>query len=288
MSARRSPPRPGAGSRRRPTPTGPLAGLRVLSLAQHLPGPLAVARLVAAGATAIKIEPPAGDAMGRFSPEWYRRLHRGVAVERVDLKQADGQRHLGARLAAADLLITSQRPSALRRLGLAPRTLARAHPHLRWLEIVGDTAAPERPGHDLTYQAEAGLLGQDMPRTLVADLLGAEAAAFEAVLLLRRAAPARARVGLRDALAPAAAAHDLGLTAATGLLGGGWSGYRIYAAREGRVAVAVLEPHFRARLYAELGLAEGADLSRAMRRRTARQWERWAAARDLPLAWLRE
>ena len=56
---------------------------------------------------------------------------------------------------------------------------------------------------------------------------------------------------------------------------------------EGRDALAALGPvlaELQERLYAELGVAHGADLAVAMRTRTARQWERWAAARDLPMA----
>ena len=69
-----------------------------------------------------------------------------------------------------------------------------------------------------------------------------------------------------------------------GILGGALPAYRIYDTLDGRVAVAALEPHFRARLYRELKRAEGTDLSDVMRTRTARAWERWAARRDLPIA----
>jgi alpha-methylacyl-CoA racemase len=154
----------------------PLDGIRVVTLAQNVPGPVAVSRLVAEGAMAVKIEPPAGDPLRALSRAWYRRLHRGVTVERVDLKTAGGRTRLHALLESADLLLTSQRPSALGRLGITTRILARAHARLRWVNIVGDTHEPEHPGHDLTYQAEAGLLGTQMPRTLLADLLGAERA----------------------------------------------------------------------------------------------------------------
>jgi crotonobetainyl-CoA:carnitine CoA-transferase CaiB-like acyl-CoA transferase len=252
-------------------------------MAQNVPGPVAVARLVAEGATAVKIEPPGGDPLRGLSRRWYRRLHRGVAVETVDLKSAGGRARLDALLASADLLITSQRPSALRRLGISKRSLARRHPGLRWLNIVGDTREPERPGHDLTYQAEAGLLGREMPRALLADLLGAERAVTAALLLLARRPPSTSQVGLRDAVESLAVPLRVGLTARRGALGGGLPGYGIYDARAGRVAVAALEPHFRARLYNELGLEDGADLTAVMRTRTARQWHRWAMARDLPL-----
>lgn len=265
-----------------------LRGVRVLSLAQNVPGPLAVSRLVVEGATAVKIEPLAGDPMAGFNREWYRRLHRHVSVERLDLKEPGGQMRLQALLASTDLLITSQRPSALGRLGITRRGLARTHTHLRWLNIIGDTTDPERAGHDLTYQAHAGLVGNEMPRTLIADVLGAEYAVIASLLLLRLPSPRALAVGLSDALAAARAPLDLGLTAPAGLLGGALPTYRLYDTREGRVAVAALEPHFRARLYTALGLPDGTDLSEAMRGRTARQWERWAAARDLPIARVRE
>ena len=42
----------------------PLDGVRIVSLAQNVPGPVALARLVADGATAIEVEPPAGDPLG--------------------------------------------------------------------------------------------------------------------------------------------------------------------------------------------------------------------------------
>ena len=275
-----------AGHSRRST-HGALAGVRIVTLAQNVPGPAAVARLVASGAVAVKVEPPGGDPMRGFSRAWYRRLHRGVTVEQVDLKTPSGLGRLHALLGQSDLLITSQRPSSLARLELTARRLARRHPHLRWLRIVGDVRHPERPGHDLTYQAEVGLLGDQMPRTLLGDLLGAERAVTDALLLLRRPAPCVDETGLRDAVEAASVPYALGLTAPTGVLGGALPTYRIYQARDGYVAVAALEPHFGARLYAELDLPLGADLSDAMRSRTARQWERWAAARDLPMARLK-
>ena len=59
------------------------------------------------------------------------------------------------------------------------------HPRLIHVGVVGDTANPERPGHDLTYQADAGIWHPPgMPRVPVADLAGAVEA------LRQRARPA--------------------------------------------------------------------------------------------------
>jgi alpha-methylacyl-CoA racemase len=282
-SAARSRTTTGSG-RRRPLP---LAGVRVVSLAQNLPGPLALARLVAEGVTAVKVEPPGGDPMAGLSPEWYRDMHRGVQVRSLDLKRATGRAALDRELARADLLLASQRPAALARLGLGHRSLKRTHPHLRWLNIVGDTDIPGQAGHDLTYQAGAGLIGREMPRTLLADVFGAQQAALAALLLLREPAPAHAQVGLRNALETAAMPARLGLTLPGGALGGALPTYNVYDTRRGRVAVAALEPHFRARLYDALHLADGQPLVEVMRTKTAEQWERWAERLDLPMARVR-
>lgn len=262
----------------------PLAGVHVVSLAQNVPGPVALAQLVAAGATAVKVEPPSGDPLRTYNRAWYQALHSGVTVTEIDLKTPEGQARLHRLLASASLLLSSQRPAALGRMGLTTRGVASMHPNLRWLNIVGDTKHPERAGHDLTYQAETGLLGHEMPRTLIGDLMGAERAVATALLMLRQPAPAAAEVGLRDVLESAAVPLKRGLTAPKGVLGGGLPTYRIYAAREGMVAVAALELRFRTRLYEALDLPDGADLSGVMRSKSATQWERWASARDLPIS----
>ena len=85
-------------------------------------------------------------------------------------------------------------------------------------------------------------------------------------------------VGLYDALSDLAAPLRYGLTSAGGHLGGGNPAYGIYAAREGAIAVTALEPHFRARLYEGLGLADGDDPSAVFATKTAIEWEQWAAA----------
>lgn len=264
--------------------TAPLDGVRVVSIAQNVPGPVALARLVAEGATAIKVEPPGGDPLRTLCLPWYRELHRAITVHRIDLKSRQGRARLTRLLDRADLFLASQRPAALARLGLDVDAARHAHPHLRWLNIVGDAREPERAGHDLTYQASAGLTGDALPRTLLADLFGAERVVSTAVLLLRQAAPAHAQIGLAQALDTVGSPLRFGVTAEGGPLGGGLPTYRIYEARRGLVAVAALEPHFRERLYEALGLPDGHALADVMRTRSAHQWERWATRLDLPLA----
>jgi crotonobetainyl-CoA:carnitine CoA-transferase CaiB-like acyl-CoA transferase len=90
-------------------------------------------------------------------------------------------------------------------------------------------------------------------------------------------------VGLADALRDLAAPLRHGLTAPGGPLGGANPAYGIYAARDGVIAVAALEPHFRARLYEELDLPDGSDPTVVFSTKTVAEWEQWARERDLPL-----
>jgi len=237
---------------------GPLAGLKAVSLAQNLPGPVALAMLVADGIAATKVEPPAGDMLRHGARVWYAELHNGCDVRTVDLRSDAGRAELQALLREADLLITSQRPSALARLGVAADALAALNPRLCWVEIVGDADAPELPGHDLTYQLQAGLIAPPaMPRTLIADLGGARDGARAALALLlgrERGSLQRHRVvGLKQAAEGFAAPVRHGITREGGLLSGAMPVYRIFALADGWAAVAAIEPHFAAAFMREAG-----------------------------------
>ncbi|QYJ17253.1 Cinnamoyl-CoA:phenyllactate CoA-transferase [Rubrobacter xylanophilus DSM 9941] len=271
--------------------------MQAVTLAVNVPGPVAAARLRQLGASVVKVEPPAGDPLERFCPSWYAALSAGQKVLRLDLKSPEGRRELGRHLAASDLLLTASRPAALERLGLGPGTLLREHPHLCQVAIVGHPQPrEEEPGHDLTYLAEAGLLSPpEPPRTLLADLAGAERAVVAALgLLLRRergGGTGREVVSLAQAASAFAEPLRHGLTAPGSVLGGGFPGYGLYRAADGWVAVATLEEHFMKRLLAGLGLPEGAgaeEISARLSRRGCREWEAWARERDLPLVAVRE
>ncbi len=260
--------------------------VRIVSMALNVPGPVAIARLVAGGASATKIEPPWGDPLATLCKDWYDDLHRGITIERIDLKSADGAARARVLLADAEVFVASHRPSALARLGLDAASLHIAFPSLRHVNIVGDTANAEEPGHDVTYQARAGLLRNALPLTLVADMAGAERA--HAAIKDAMQQPGASRlVGLYDTLHDLAEPLRRGLTAPGGQLGGGNPAYQIYNAREGMIAVGALEPHFRSRLYEGLTLAEGADPTAIFLTRSAIEWEHWATERDLPIVALR-
>ena len=192
--------------------------MRIVSMAQNVPGPVAVSRLVADGWRALKIEPPWGDPLATLCGPWYAELHRGITVECIDLKSAGGRARVITLLGDADVFLASHRPSALRRLGLDASALRSEYPSLRHVNIVGDTANPEEPGHDLTYQARAGLLAGAMPLTLIGDMAGAERA-HAAIKEVMHRPGAGSVVGLYDVLRDLAAPlyHGLPPTAPTRL-----------------------------------------------------------------------
>ena len=272
-----------------------LQGIKIVSLALNAPGPVAAARLTKLGAEVTKVEPPSGDATSRAAPKWYESLCQGQTVLRLDLKDASGRAQLDSILAAADLLLASFRPSALQRLGLDWKSLHARHPRLCFVGIIGYPAPQEeRTGHDLTYQGDFGLLRPpEMPPTLFVDLAGAERAVSMVLALLNRAArqgeAGCAWVSLHECARDLAAPLTAGLTSAGGLLGGGYPLYGFYQTNDGWVAIAALEPHFAERLLAELGLkkADRAELERIFLQRSAKDWESWAAERDLPLVAVR-
>lgn len=282
------------------TPPKPLRGQRVLSLALNLPGPAALMRLRRMGATCTKLQGPAGDPMGHYNPQAYATLHDGVKVVTADLKTEAGQRKLHQQLARTDVLLTSFRPSALNKLGLGWKSLHRQYPQLSLVAIVGAPGArAEEPGHDLTYLADNGLVtGLDLPPTLFADMGGAlmtSEAVLQATLL--RASKGKGvnfEVALSDAAAWLALPRSWGMTLPQGAVGGAHAGYKVYPCKDGRVAVAALEPHFAAALCAAAGV-KAADIKAMLApathqaiaaflaTQTRAQLDKLAVARDIPL-----
>lgn len=274
----------------------PLKGMRLVTLALNVPGPVVAARLVELGAEGIKIEPPSGDPLKAVAGHWYDFLTRHQTVVALDLKKDEERRRLGEYLDDAGLLLTSFRPSALRRLQLDWEQVHSRHSRLCVVNMVGFPSPNEElPGHDLTYQATLGLLRPpELPITLHADMAGAERAVNVALALLmnfaRTGRAERAEVSLYEAIRDFAGPLTAGLTKPGGVLGGGFPFYGIYKTRDGWIAVAALEPAFVKRLTMELNLSANAraELEAIFKTRTAAEWEQWAKERDLPIAAVKE
>ena len=296
----------------------PLKGIRILSLALNLPGPGAFWRCHQMGATCVKLEPPApssmppgtpGDPMGYYNKSTYAQLHEGMRVVTADLKTEKGQKALHRELAKADVLLTSFRPSGLVKLKLEWKLLHKLYPALSQVAIVGAPGArAEEPGHDLTYLADNGLVnGLELPPTLYADM-GGSLMASEAVLKAVMIQKANRKgvfleVALSDAAAYLALPRTWGLTRPPGAngkndiggsVGGGHAGYRVYPCKDGRVAVAALEPHFAASLCAAAGIAQSgmltmfapathAGVAAFYLSKTRKELDALAVAKDIPM-----
>lgn len=290
--------------------TTPLQGVRILTLALNLPGPAAVMRLQAMGAKCTKLEPlapakmPTADPMGVYKPTAYDVMHQGLTVLQADLKSERGQQALHKQLVRTDVLITSFRPSALVKLGLAWKELHKRYPALCVVSIVGAPGErAEQAGHDLTYQAESGLLtGLDMPASLYADMAGSlcvTEAVLQALLLRQRPGKSQGEgvfqeVALSEASSYLALPRNWGLTTPQGDVGGAHAGYKIYPCKNGRVAVAALEPHFAARLCEAAGLGKEAakqmhkpsthmGIAKFLAEQTRAQLNKLASSQDIPL-----
>jgi crotonobetainyl-CoA:carnitine CoA-transferase CaiB-like acyl-CoA transferase len=279
------------------TGTKILAGIKILTLAYYVPGPVAAARLGAMGAHVTRIEPSDGDPLKQLCSAWYDELSAGHEIVRLNLKSEEGKEKRELLLADADLFISSVRLLALSHLGLDRERLHDRYPRLCQIAITGHPSPDQdRTGHDLTYGAKCGLLSPPtMPRTLLADLIGAERTVISALSLLfareRGNGAGYEEIALADGIGSFAAPLRYGLTRSGGILGGGSPRYSLYETREGYIAVAALEDHFWSDLTAELG-ADSSDagydeLRKIFSTRTAVEWEEWAASRDLPIAAVR-
>jgi alpha-methylacyl-CoA racemase len=275
----------------------PLTGTQVVCLAIYVPALVAAQRLRAFGAAVTIVEPPTGDPLAGLCRPWHDALRTGQATLALDLKATAGRARFTDMLESADLLLTALRPAALQRLGLGWTALHARHPQLSHVAIVGyPTPRDNEPGHDLTYQAHAGLLQPpSMPRSLIADLAGAERATQAALAALvgraRSLGTRRIEVALSDAVDAFADPLRFGMTGPGQVLGGALPGYGLYAAADGWIALAALEPHFWTGLLDALGLsaaaADAAALDAMFKTRTAIEWERWAADHDLPIVAVR-
>jgi len=270
-----------------------LAGIKIVNLAANLPGPAAAQRLCRMGAEVVKVEAPSGDPMESYHAGWYSEMADGQTLVRLDLKSDQGRAELDNLLGSADLLISASRPAAMERLGLGWAALHQKFPRLCQVAIIGYPAPRENEaGHDLTYQASLGLLTPPhMPRTLLADMAGAEMAVSSALALLlhreRGGEAGYAEVALSEAAASLAEPLRYGCTEPGALLGGGIPEYNIYQTSDGWVAVAALEAHFKQRLEKALRISSAEEYRAVFFGQSSSYWQEWGQQQDVPIETVR-
>jgi crotonobetainyl-CoA:carnitine CoA-transferase CaiB-like acyl-CoA transferase len=236
----------------------PLAGLLVVDLTRHLPGPFASRELLRLGARIVRLESPEGDPLRTMAPGWDRVLNAGKESVVCNLK---AEPELGRALCArADVVLEGFRPGVAERLGIGPDDVPASVVYCSLTGFGHDGPHVLRAGHDLNYQGFAGLLAElpEVPTVQIADLAGGSLSAVVEILaaLLERGHTGRGRrivISMTHAV-HRLASHRLGGDLLPGLLTGSFACYRLYKTADGcHVTVGALEPHFWARLCTLLG-----------------------------------
>jgi crotonobetainyl-CoA:carnitine CoA-transferase CaiB-like acyl-CoA transferase len=153
----------------KPPHPGPLAGMRVLELAQIMAGPTCGMMLADMGADVVKVEklPGGDDARGYREPRVnnvsapfmiLNRNKRGIAL---NLKHGSGRDILLRMVEEADVLTENYRRGTLEKLGLGYDVLRAVNPGLIYCAVSGygrDGPYGDKGGFDLIAQGFSGLM----------------------------------------------------------------------------------------------------------------------------------
>lgn len=145
----------------------PLAGVRVIELANFIAGPLAGTLLADMGADVIKVEPVRGD-MSRATPPIrngesvsFVALNRNKRSLVLDLKQPKAIEIVLKLALQSDVLIEAYRPGALEKLGLGSAQVKAVNPRIIYTSVSGfGQYGPyrRRSGVNLIVEAFSGVL----------------------------------------------------------------------------------------------------------------------------------
>jgi CoA:oxalate CoA-transferase len=147
--------------------TKPLAGIRVIELANFIAGPLCGTLLADMGADVIKVEPPGGD-MSRAAPPIrngesvsFSTLNRNKRSLVLDLKNPQAHEVMRRLAARSDVFVEANRPGALEKMGLGSEHLKAVNPKIIYTSVSGfGQTGPDRrrAGVNLIIEAFSGVL----------------------------------------------------------------------------------------------------------------------------------
>jgi len=157
------------------SPSGPLAGVRVLDLSRVLAGPWATQTLADLGAEVIKIERPgAGDDTRAWGPPFTTRAdgtpgdaayflcaNRGKKSVTLDIATPEGAEMVRKLAATYDVVVENFKTGGLKKYGLDYASLSAINPRLVYCSITGfgqDGPWAGRAGYDYMIQAMGGLM----------------------------------------------------------------------------------------------------------------------------------
>ena len=183
----------------------PLAGIRIIELANFIAGPFAGTLLADMGADVVKVEPPAGD-MARATPPIrngesvsFAALNRNKRSLVLDLKQPQAIEILLKLAAKSDVFLEAYRPGALDKLGLGSADVKAVNPCIVYTSVSGfEQTGPDRrrAGVNLIIEAFSGALSVTgepgmmpmRPGVQTADVFGALFATYATLASLLGAA----------------------------------------------------------------------------------------------------
>ena len=166
------------------SPTGPLAGIRVLDISTIVSGPLCAQILGDLGADVVKIEPPRGDSARYLGVEGpagmagvFVQFNRNKRSVVIDLKREGGRDAFLELASKADLVVENFRPGVSDRLGIGFEASRARNRGLIWVAISGfGPSGPyaSHPAYDMVIQGMSGfakLLGDDQSPKLISNLV---------------------------------------------------------------------------------------------------------------------
>lgn len=292
----------------------PLKGIKVLDFTHLLPGEQCSTLISDLGAEVIRIEPLVPGFGKKLPPVvkgeslFYWSIHRNKCHFGLNLKDPEGIRIVEKLVEQYDVLIENFRPGVMKRLGLGYKQLRKINPNLIYCSISGygqESLWASKPGHDLNFIAESGILDLTarngdrpvLPGALIADNLSAiyGALAITSALLQRK----NKGRGKHIDISMFEAAFATQSIMATALKYTGTSqlqanfrypselpNYSVYECKDGRfIAVASLEPQFWQTFCKQTGLLEFAQrvitgpdpvvsnaISSTIKQRTLAEW----------------
>jgi crotonobetainyl-CoA:carnitine CoA-transferase CaiB-like acyl-CoA transferase len=147
----------------------PLAGIRVLELAQNLAGPYCGQILAGLGAEVVKVErPDGGDAARAWGPPFvggagsiFAATNRGKRSIELDITSPGGRSALRELVSGCDVLIEAFRPGRFARLGYDYDTVSGWNERIIYCSVLAygeEGPLRELPGYDPLMQAHGGIM----------------------------------------------------------------------------------------------------------------------------------
>jgi crotonobetainyl-CoA:carnitine CoA-transferase CaiB-like acyl-CoA transferase len=146
---------------------GPLHGLKVLDLTEHMAGPFCTMILADMGAEVIKLERPGkGDSTrswgdGSKRNPYFRYINRNKKGITLDYKQPQGKALFLRLVEGMDVLVENYRPTVMPRAGLGFAAVHEVNPRLIYAQLSGlgyDGPYAGRGGFDLIAQGMGGIM----------------------------------------------------------------------------------------------------------------------------------